>query len=559
MTRMTQDQFAQNDFEFGRMPEMIADRRGWELDRPRSGLLPDGPRSALGPSCRDLDLDREEDRVEWRRRLAELATARLSSARARFERLGIVDAEGKLVSTELPPDMLPESDTTLETEKRCVTRPRMIVVAGRSQASGTLEWAWRGGTRVSNGCRFSDSIEGILKVLLAKTLMGLVASAICAACGGHARTSPVADAEGGSSGTGAADSGPLPLNAPRSRLACGSTSTCFLSTQGGVRCWGVGFFGQLGDGSIDETARPPAAVTSLLPAIGLIGGAAQTCAFAASDAAECWGLLPSLVATSTPTPTSLGLMGVATIAFSGHACAVTRAGDVYCWGPDEFLGNGTGPSESPLQVAGLHDAIDVAVGANTDLGSGVATLVVRADGSVVGWGHAHGPGLTIGGSTDLKTPIPMPGLNGVRQITLGSSHACALLADATVVCWGSNSGGRLGSSSPDTLVPQLVTGLSDVAEVRAGEAITCARRTNGQIRCWGSNAFEALAQPQPLLPWSHVPVTIDVPPIVDMAVGQEHVCVLDSDENVWCWGNNYGGQIAMSDEVTIDTPTLVSP
>ena len=55
----------------------------------------------------DLDLDREEDRVEWRRRLADLATARLSSARERLEGLGIVDAEGKLVSTELPPDMLP--------------------------------------------------------------------------------------------------------------------------------------------------------------------------------------------------------------------------------------------------------------------------------------------------------------------------------------------------------------------------------------------------------------------------------------------------------------------
>lgn len=63
----------------------------------------------------DLDLDLEEDRVEWRRRLAELATARLSSARARLERLGIVDAQGQLVSTELPPDMLPDSDATLET------------------------------------------------------------------------------------------------------------------------------------------------------------------------------------------------------------------------------------------------------------------------------------------------------------------------------------------------------------------------------------------------------------------------------------------------------------
>lgn len=63
----------------------------------------------------DLDLDREEDRTEWRRRLGELAAGRLSSARARLERLGIVDVDGKLVSTELPPDMLPESDTTLET------------------------------------------------------------------------------------------------------------------------------------------------------------------------------------------------------------------------------------------------------------------------------------------------------------------------------------------------------------------------------------------------------------------------------------------------------------
>jgi hypothetical protein len=63
----------------------------------------------------DLDLDREEDRVEWRRRLAELATARLTSARARFQHLGIVDTDGKLISTELPPDMLPDSDTTLET------------------------------------------------------------------------------------------------------------------------------------------------------------------------------------------------------------------------------------------------------------------------------------------------------------------------------------------------------------------------------------------------------------------------------------------------------------
>ena len=63
----------------------------------------------------DLDLDRPEDEEEWERRVMALAAGRIAAERARLERLGIIDAKGDLVSTELPPDMRPESDTTLET------------------------------------------------------------------------------------------------------------------------------------------------------------------------------------------------------------------------------------------------------------------------------------------------------------------------------------------------------------------------------------------------------------------------------------------------------------
>ena len=63
----------------------------------------------------DLDLDRPEDEEEWERRVMALAAARIVAERARLERLGVIDANGNLVSTALPPDMLPESDTTLET------------------------------------------------------------------------------------------------------------------------------------------------------------------------------------------------------------------------------------------------------------------------------------------------------------------------------------------------------------------------------------------------------------------------------------------------------------
>ena len=63
----------------------------------------------------DLDLDRAEDEEERERRVMALAASRIAAERARLERLGIIDAKGELVSRDLPPDMLPESDTTLET------------------------------------------------------------------------------------------------------------------------------------------------------------------------------------------------------------------------------------------------------------------------------------------------------------------------------------------------------------------------------------------------------------------------------------------------------------
>jgi hypothetical protein len=75
---------------------------------PDLSLIPSAPFD-------DLDLDRDEDEQEWERRVMKLASARIASARVRLQRLGIVDAEGKLVSSDLPADMLPDSDTTLET------------------------------------------------------------------------------------------------------------------------------------------------------------------------------------------------------------------------------------------------------------------------------------------------------------------------------------------------------------------------------------------------------------------------------------------------------------
>ena len=63
----------------------------------------------------DLDLSAPGQREEWERRVMALAARRLEQARKRLAAMGIVDENGDLRSNELPPDMLPDSDTSLET------------------------------------------------------------------------------------------------------------------------------------------------------------------------------------------------------------------------------------------------------------------------------------------------------------------------------------------------------------------------------------------------------------------------------------------------------------
>ncbi len=65
------------------------------------------------------------------------------------------------------------------------------------------------------------------------------------------------------------------------------------------------------------------------------------------------------------------------------------------------------------------------------------------------WGSSRDGWLTGAAAPDcdgscVATPTEVLGLTGVRQVAKGGDHACALLADASVVCWGDNHQGQLG-------------------------------------------------------------------------------------------------------------------
>jgi alpha-tubulin suppressor-like RCC1 family protein len=59
------------------------------------------------------------------------------------------------------------------------------------------------------------------------------------------------------------------------------------------------------------------------------------------------------------------------------------------------------------------------------------------------------------------TPVRVSGITTATQVSVGKRHACALLSDGRVKCWGDNRYGQLGDGGGDVNpTPVDVIGLS---------------------------------------------------------------------------------------------------
>jgi len=296
-------------------------------------------------------------------------------------------------------------------------------------------------------------------------------------------------------------------------VGVGSYHACALTDAGAVHCWGANNAGQLGDGS-DRLRLTPVAVPALSSGVrALATGGASNCAITAERRAQCWGanfqgqLGIDLPLSSAPPRDVVGLGNADVVAVSvgdAHACALLDGGGIKCWGDNSHGQIGDGSRETRLR------AVDV-----------------------VGLG------------------------SGVRAISAGYRHSCAVLASGGLKCWGLNDVGQLGDGSKiDRLTPTDVVGLSaGVVEVGAGGLHTCARLDDGAVKCWGGSFFGLLLGDE-----SQQDRTIpgDVPAlrggVAALAVSLYHTCVRLQDGAMRCWGGNDG---AIGDNSTLGRPTPV--
>ena len=334
-------------------------------------------------------------------------------------------------------------------------------------------------------------------------------------------------------------------------VAAGGLHTCVVIDSDGVKCWGDNTSGQIGDGVTIRRSIPMDVLDLGSDVNTADTGRHFTCVLKASDGVKCWGMnwygqLGDGTTNDRNTPVNvIGLSPdvVSTAAGFGHTCALISNGGVKCWGNnrDGQLGDGTNIlSFMPTDVIGLTSGVDAITAENDH------TCALTVSGGVKCWGaNWYGP-LGDGTSSNRNTPVDVIGLtSGVNAITAGTNHTCALTGSGGVKCWGSNSSGQLGNGTNyNHYTPEDVTGLSSgVVAIAAGEEHTCAVTGSGGVKCWGANLSGQLGDGT--TSDSNIPVDVIglSNGISGIFTGGNYTCALTIEDGVKCWGANAAGQL----------------
>lgn len=331
-------------------------------------------------------------------------------------------------------------------------------------------------------------------------------------------------------------------------ISVGSAHACLLYHDSGeLRCFGYNDMGQLGQGHRSSIGNEPGEIASLLPvdlgenmsAKQITAGGYHTCALLQDDSVKCfgWGVRGQLGSGwFTPVGDSSGDMGaslrpidlgdgmLATQVAAGrmHTCVLLQNHAVKCFGENE----------------------------HGELGQGHRQNI----GWFVGQMGANLPSIDLGDGMWAK------------QIAPGDKFTCVLLQDNSVKCFGLNSAGHLGQGSFEgqnrsigdevgemgSNLPAVDLGIGVLATQIATGGHACALLQDNSVKCFGSNYFGQLGQGHTLDIGDHPgELGANLPPIdlgtgmraKQIAVGALHTCVLLQDSSVKCFGYGAYGQL----------------
>lgn len=259
-------------------------------------------------------------------------------------------------------------------------------------------------------------------------------------------------------------------------------------------------------------------------------GPSGACALTLAGELYCWGnvmLSRYTLPTPLPTPTRFRSVSIG----GNHLCALSDAGEAYCAGDGSSgqLGDGAPlPSSAFRRVLEGEELHSIAAGTAYTCGLGTS-------GKAWCWGTSTALGIGLFEAYPFS-PTPLAGSLLFRElsVTAGSlfdffDASCGLTLNGLGYCWGANFSGELGDGSTASwsLAPSLLAGGLRFTSVRAST-----RRITATI-------------PPPGEPQS-----------IDTSLG--HGCGVVEDGRGYCWGSNEHGELGNGTTAPSRVPTLIS-
>ena len=360
-------------------------------------------------------------------------------------------------------------------------------------------------------------------------------------------------------------------------LISGNGHTCALKKEGSVWCWGNNSFSQLGDGTSANKSKP-VQIGVTKDWLAIFAGGIYTCALKKESSIWCWGgfqlgqldsstpKLDSYSLTNRFTPIQLGVTTdwMTIDAGDGHMCVIKTEGSLWCWGHNDNgqLGDGTRVfKNTPVQIGITADWREISAG-------GWHTCGIKTEGSLWCWGFNLYGQLGNGKAGYIESKN-MPVQIGIdmdwQKIAAGGAHTCALKTEGSLWCWGNNDYGQQGAGnagySQIIIAPVQIGTTLDWQTIAVSDSHTCALKMEGSLWCWGSNTWGQIGngnttdQSKPVqIGMNKYWTTIST----GGGAGKSTSCAVDKEGSLWCWGNNFYGQLGDGSNVDKSLPTLVS-
>ncbi len=161
----------------------------------------------------------------------------------------------------------------------------------------------------------------------------------------------------------------------------------------------------------------------------------------------------------------------------------------------------------------------------------------------------------------------LPGFAGFYRIAAGYNHTCAMDRSHNVWCWGQGDMGELGVTMTDSdcapdfckytpvkveLSMEIGESITDISAggSRADGGFTCVLTSLSNLYCWGANQYGQLALPDPSpdsCDWSGAPTACAQTPVLTYSFlesmasvfsGGAHSCAVSDGGTPYCWGIN---------------------